>query len=997
MVKRLRASLAFFIAAALVVLSPGLEAPRLFAQAIVRTVPVGIAPVAVVLSASPLAAPSVFAPASLTAAPSPAAPSAFAASPSAAPALTPAARAASVPEMAISLAPHLEAAAKPDTSASGAAAAGRGIEDVITGQRSAGSGDISSVMGAEGSGAASLALSAAASAPADSAKPGVPAAAVPAAGKTVDSAASYRVHRFLLKAIAKLTGGVYSLPVAGEALTRELIRSAANKSVVFSDYDATLADYSSVLPEDMVAAVNAIKAAGKTFVVISDRGDEPRKGQLTVFESLASLPVATRAGMYVAANSGGRVYRYDDKGEPVRVFEAPAPDAAEKVKLGEAVAATKARLKDIGAELHFPSEKNTVPTESWNVYSYAMMLKIGSDDAHVRGAADILTEEMAKRGYNVQVDPRYAKDPANPPYIVFSLVTKQTASAFISKALKAEPKDVLVIGDSMYTPGVPKNESWLTRLGEKLSGLALPRTGNRTDRNMELAIPGALTFSVGASGDPRASNLFVLAGRGPAVTLQVLRSVASKSRASGDAKNDSVETALHVGVAAAIIAATAASYYLLGHALIEFLGQAERQLRQQGPEFMNGGAMFGGVLGLAGVKAKIPASWKRNAMKALPVVGVAALLAAAAAGYYAMFHAFGEVFKSGASQFMPAGVEPLALTLGVAGVLGGGRQFLSNPSGMYGEARKKAIEIAAARGIPAEQVLFVRANSSMPVRDGAHWDYSFSIPGKNGGRALIYADTKGFLGGSLETRTSVFDNAPEEGDRGAALEAVSFRMGTKALDPEQAIDIARRAQPGMSAGVGVSLDYRSEPVSGGADLWYRFFDDRGAVVSVNARTSESRVDAAIGAKTGRWAGVKSAAGTIGLIAFTAGLYAAFYWAITHAPSAQSSIPAGWQGAIPNGWHFGSFFGGALGLLGLTGTIRAVKKAKVRDDEISAAAKGVVTYKGGVWSETEYNVGYYNAIDDFRKRGATEAQIAQFRKLCDAAPVIGGRFNPWAGD
>jgi hypothetical protein len=465
--------------------------------------------------------------------------------------------------------------------------------------------------------------------------------------------------------------------------------------------------------------------------------------------------------------------------------------------------------------------------------------------------------------------------------------------------------------------------------------------------------------------------------------------------------------------------------------------------------------------------------------------------------------------------------------------------------------------------------LFVRATASMPVRDGAHWHYSFSIPGKNGARALIYADAQSFLGGVPEIRTSVFENAPDQGGLAKALEPVHFHMGTKALDPEQALDAARRAQPGMSAGVGVALDYREEAVSGDGDLWYRFYDDKGAIVSVNARTSEARVESALpgkdslkasvsrkspidgfasfvyaealtaarahavelgyapdnlrvtaarlsprawgedwtfsfvspregylkeprafelsvrrtmvsetlvdayglkdlgrsplfvgfraadlpafvqiepmnvvsksgdaartlelqarwtgsdqapelwyvvrgdkgrelsatNAKTGavdktdRWQGLKSAAATAGLIAATAGIYAAIYWAMAHAPAAQ--VPE-WQQDLPNNIDIGSFFGGTLGVIGLSGTLRSVKaaKKKVSDDEIAAAAKSVVSSKGGIWSATEYNMGYYNTLENLTKRGATKAQLAAFRKLCDDAPVIGGRFNPWSGD
>jgi hydroxymethylpyrimidine pyrophosphatase-like HAD family hydrolase len=806
MARRLRAALSLAVAAAIVVLSPGLEAPRLFAQVVGRAVPVQ--GVSVVAGASAVSSPSslpAFAPAALTAAPALSAPSAFASAPAAA--APSAAAAASLPEFAAALAPHLDALAKPGVTASGAASAGRGIEDALTGQRSAGSGEITSVAAAEGSAGSAAAPLAAASAPAEAPKPGVPAAAVPVAPKTVRSESSYRVHRFLLRTVAALTGAVFSQPVAGPALTAKLIKQAAERRAVFSDYDDTLAAYNQVLPADMVSAVQAVKDSGKDFVVISDRGDEPRAHQLTVFESLASLPVETRAGMYVAANSGGRVYRYDEAGTPVRVFEAPALDEASKAKVAEAAEAAKARLKEIGAEQHFPSAANNNPSESWGTYGYALMLKVGSSNEQVRGAADILQAELAKRGLDVEVNPRFAKDPANPPYINFSIVTKETSSAYIAKALKLQAKDIVVIGDSMYAPHEAKQASWLTRLGAKVAGRALPQTGNRTDANMEKAIPGALTLSVGATGDPRPTNLWVLGGKGPSVTREVLMSLASKTRAALDAKKVSSENTAHFVGAAAIIGATAAAYYFLGHALADWVQQAEQQLHQNSREFIQDGALFGGVLGSW--------NWKRLRAKA-------------------------------SSAYESYGTTP-GSQVG-HGALGFGREFLAEPSESYGEARKKAVEIAAERGVPADQVFFVQATASMPVRDGSHWHYAFSVPGKNGGRALIYADASRFLGGALEIRTNVYENAPLQGGEPKALEPVYFHMGTRAVSPEQALDAARRAQPGMSAGVGVSLEYRTEPVSGDADLWYRFFDDKGAIVSVNARTAEARVEAALPSK-----------------------------------------------------------------------------------------------------------------------------------------------------
>ncbi|MBI3563782.1 MAG: hypothetical protein HY079_01140 [Elusimicrobia bacterium] len=1088
MARRLRSSLATLLAVSIVVLSPGLEAPRLFAQVVGRGVPVegvravpglpGAAP-ALTLPGSALSAPSLTAP-SLTA------PSAFAAPAAAVPAAAPAlaaapARAASIPAMAKALAPHLEAAAKPETSAAGAATAGREIEDVLTGARSSGAGDLAATLGAESAGAPALGSYSAASAPAET-KPSVPGAPAPAEGKVVASRASYQLHRFLLKSVAALTGALYSLPIAGPALSQKLIASAADRRVVLSDYDDTLAGYNQVLPEDMVEAVRAVRAAGKDFAVISDRGDEKRAHQLTVFESLATLPVELRAGMYVAANSGGRVYRYDASGEPVRVFEVPALADDLKAKVAEAAAATKARLAEAGTEQHQPSETNNNPAESWGTYGYAMMLKVGSSKESVVKAGEILQEELAARGMSVEVSPRFAKDPANPPYINFSIVTKAPAAEFIAKALGAKASDVLAIGDNAYAPRHAKKASWLTRLGARLSGRDVPATGNMTDRNMEKGVPGALTLSVGRTGDPTASNLWVLSGKGPATTREVLMSVASKPRGpSGSAKGDSAEAALHLTAIVAIVAAAAVGYWAMFHAIGDIVRMGEEHIQGLGRDLFEGGALFGGFLAwgpfskkgddlksryaaleaehaarlsavpgvvavkvedhdfyyggtlndtegkrlrvvfkdvaafeagrgtlptelpaLAGIKdvaryevvpevepkalaaayaaleaahsaalAKTPGavgvriedydffyggtlndsegkiatvyfddlSSYHAALASLPktlpaIDGVrdvklyqvraemtkkalAAEYAKLEAGYAARFsalpgavgvtvehsfHPYGgnddrlsgkdlvvtfdgvaSLQAAKASGLLPeelpaiadvadvakyrvsaevapaaprwrrwaagAGVVAFAVAAGYLGAHAGGvvaslgtRAVLPDPATGYARALKAAVEAAAARGASAESVRFVEATAAMPVSGGALWHYAFTVPGKDGGNAMVYVDFKTFMGGEADARVSVYDGAPApKGKLAAPLDAYYFGRGVR-LTPETALDAARRAGPALGSRVSVSLDYRAEAVTGDKDLWYRFYDDKGGIVSVNARSGETAVE-----------------------------------------------------------------------------------------------------------------------------------------------------------
>ena len=589
-----RRLLASTLSALLVLLSPGLEAPRLFAQVIGRAPVEGVR----ALPGLPMAAPSA-APAGLSApvlpAPAISAPPAFMAGPGAVLAAVPQAAtpAAALGAKAEALAPQLEAVVQVETGADASRGAGQTIIDVLTGDKSAGAGEAADVSGVEGSGTPALSARPAASVSNEAAKPSVPAAAVPApaAPKTVDSPVSYNLRRFLLRSVAALTGAAYSLPSASPALTRKLIAQAADRRVVLSDYDDTLASYNQVLPPEMVAAVRAVKAAGKDFVVISDRGDESRPHQLSVFESLASLPVEIRAGMYVAANSGGRVYRYDAQGEPVRVFEVPALDEAAKARVASAAESAKARLKEVGAEQHVPGAGNDNPAESWGTYGYALMLKVGSSEASVRGAAAILQSELAKNGLKVEVSPRFAKNPANPPYINFSIVTKESSAGYIAKALKAEAQDVLVIGDSMYAPREARKASWLTRLAARISGRDLPKTGNATDRNMEKALPGALTLGVGTTGDASASNLWVLDGKGPSVTRRVLMSVASKPRGLQTAK-EKAEIVVAAVLVAGLVVASALAFAAMGHAYMEMVRQAEESLRGNTRDMLEFGGSF---------------------------------------------------------------------------------------------------------------------------------------------------------------------------------------------------------------------------------------------------------------------------------------------------------------------------------------------------------------------------------------------------------------------
>ena len=385
--------------------------------------------------------------------------------------------------------------------------------------------------------AAPAALAAAAGPSAPSA---APAAAAPAGVKPIESPFRYEVHRRLLKVVAALRGGLHSLRPAGEDLSERFVAAAADSKAVFSDFDETLADsnasFSNGLEPETISAIQAVRAAGKTVDIISDRPE-------SVLKSLSGLPVAARAGMYVAVDAGGRVYRYDAAGEPALVHEAPAMSAAVKDVLAKTGTATVGRLSEVGAELVAPTEAEP-DAQVWRPYTYTIRLKPGSSWEQVRGAGAIMQEELARAGSALTVKARMAKDPSNPPYLVVSVNTKANASRFIAAERGLAPKDIVILGDGMYAPQAG-SRAGLSRVGERVGGRALPDQGNGNDAEMERGVPGARTFSVGGTGDPRRAGLVVLGKSGPAASREVLLSIASRPIPVADGKTGILRRAAH--------------------------------------------------------------------------------------------------------------------------------------------------------------------------------------------------------------------------------------------------------------------------------------------------------------------------------------------------------------------------------------------------------------------------------------------------------------------
>ncbi|MFH2201862.1 MAG: hypothetical protein ABIJ96_01990 [Elusimicrobiota bacterium] len=99
-------------------------------------------------------------------------------------------------------------------------------------------------------------------------------------------------------------------------------------------------------------------------------------------------------------------------------------------------------------------------------------------------------------------------------------------------------------------------------------------------------------------------------------------------------------------------------------------------------------------------------------------------------------------------------------------------------------------------------------------------------------------------------------------------------------------------------------------------------------------------------------------------------------------------------AVPEG-ALGKDVAPALEALGMVKS--AVAVGTLSDDVIKSAAQSVASYKGRPWSSTEYNMHYGMTYASLVQRGATKAQLEEYRRLCAEAPVRGGGFNPWSGD
>ncbi len=842
-----------------------------------------------------------------------------------------------------------------------------------------------------------------------------------AASHGADGRFSYGLRRRLLAAVALLWGASYSLPVAGPALAERLIAEAAGKKFIFTDFDDTIGAHNSVLTPDMVEAVVAARKAGKEVIVITDRPDEKRAGSatLTVFESLASIPEADRAGMHVAANVGGRVYRYDELGQPRLVYEVPGlPEASVKL-LKEAAAKVKERMAALGAVMY--PEGGKFPPDIHFPYGYSMMLAVGTPEPTVKAVAALFEEELASRGLSLDVQARLAKDPLNPPYVNLTIVNKSFPVAWLAQTLGIRAGTAVALGDSMYAPKPARRGGllarWASRLAERLSGRPLPLTGNETDRNMEKGLPGMMALSVGGTADPRMKNAYVLPGKGVAVSKKVLLAAA---RATG-APKDELAALKKLGTAAAwlaFLAAGAAAWY----GLAEWLrGLPFSPFEPPAPGVLGASAMMLGFMSVSRLLPEPAALYAR--------VYEEALAAAEKKGYEAKHVHFGRATASTSSWgggswkfafylmetpgaavadevfvetdgFLAASgqVHAKVTTWSRVQIPGNVRPERLTPEEFARETKAGMAEVLSAGRIAGSVSVSLHAAEGAP----GLW---YRFYGDLGGETVVNAAT----GEYLEKHSVAPD--PVALARDARLKKVA-RWTLAALAVLAALLLLGKAAAGMTLAGTFLAGSPGVPGSGKptdaeiAALAARLAPGKGGP-TVTSREWEAVVEREAAALKKRWATWRQVKKFRELCAALPVVKGAFkpmdsdVWALARALRPANGAGRGsaddWdavvasasrtlkkRGATPE--QLALFAKAAAELPVAEGGFKPPKASQIR-----AAAAALARRKGGRYSAEDWASDVHFEAARLEGRGATPEQLALFARKCAALPLVKGRY------
>jgi hypothetical protein len=216
------------------------------------------------------------------------------------------------------------------------------------------------------------------------------------------------------------------------------------------------------------------------------------------------------------------------------------------------------------------------------------------------------------------------------------------------------------------------------------------------------------------------------------------------------------------------------------------------------------------------------------------------------------------------------------------------KAYLPNLAELYPTAHALAVEQAAKWGIPEDKVAFGEVTASLPAKDDRTVHYSFyAMTGERQGKPILItfvADHRLAPITPFSPRLRSFDEAMNL-DRDLFTRLAGdyyFKRGAE-MTPSSALDLARDAMMDLGAGVSFTARYEEVKETGEVDLWYRFYDDHGNEVAVNARTGAAAIQAdareemkAAAARTSKIVDVLGSAAS-GALIYPLGFAAAAHW------------------------------------------------------------------------------------------------------------------------
>jgi 3-deoxy-D-manno-octulosonate 8-phosphate phosphatase KdsC-like HAD superfamily phosphatase/predicted HAD superfamily phosphohydrolase YqeG len=313
----------------------------------------------------------------------------------------------------------------------------------------------------------------------------------------------YEVHRHALRELANGFDDLRSLRrISPEHASEVLAELRMRKpGLVISDYDDTLKDFKEPLDAEDGARIQKVSAAGVNFAILTDRPAVPkRESDVGVLDSVNALTPTQKKDITVISDKSLKSTTFDEEGTPTtREGEKLAWTTQEH----SALEAARDTVLD-QVETHLYGD----PAVRSNLYDSGLVifLKLEMPAAEVEDAANLLKDELAKRGvteYNV-VGRTPAKDPhKNPPYLSVTKVDKSVGVRRIVAEKGVDPKSVVIMGDQFMTQGA----------------------GRPTDEFMLEGAPGARGIAVGPTADPRLDGVILWNTEGASASQAILDAI----------------------------------------------------------------------------------------------------------------------------------------------------------------------------------------------------------------------------------------------------------------------------------------------------------------------------------------------------------------------------------------------------------------------------------------------------------------------------------------